>query len=67
MSMMDLYTQEEAIQAIEEARATKKALMDEVEKLNNMIFLLQYFLATGEAIDPMIYGIEPDEEDLNDG
>lgn len=62
MSMMDLFTQEEASEALMSAEATKIEFMHEIEQLNIIIFLLAYFLKTGEALDPLVFGIEDPEE-----
>jgi len=66
MGMMDLYTEEQAADALAESIATKEEFMKEVENLNGIIFLLKYFLATGECLDPEVFGIRPEEEDLNE-
>ena len=67
MSMMDLYTHEQALEALEEAEATKQLLTRELDKINIMIIFLQYYLNTGEALDPEALGIEPPtEEELDD-
>lgn len=65
MKMMDLYNEEYARDALNEAIATRKDLMDRVEELNTMIFILNYFLSTGEPLDPSAFGYGP-EEDSND-
>jgi len=67
MGMMDLYTEEQAAEALADAQETKRAFYKEIESINEVIFLLTYYLATGEALDPAVFGIEPDgEEDLDD-
>lgn len=65
MDMMDLYNMEEASAALDEAVQTKVELMNEIEKLNSIIFILTYYLETGEPLDPEPFGIEeyPEEED----
>ena len=66
MGMMDLYTKEQAVEAIEDSLATKKAFMKEIEKLDVMVFILKYYLATGEALDPDVFDMGPLEEDSDD-
>jgi hypothetical protein len=64
MDMIDFYNQEQALEALEEARETKKTFLAEIEKLDQMIFILEYFLNTGDALDPAAFGFEdPEEED----
>jgi hypothetical protein len=69
MDMMDYYTEEEARSALDVALATKQEFFKEIENLNKVIFLLEYYLATGDALDPAAFGIEEpeDEEDEDDG
>ena len=69
MSMMDLFTREQAIEALEGAEATKVEFMIEVDNINNLIFILKYYLETGDALDPAAFGIDDptdDEGDLDD-
>jgi hypothetical protein len=66
MSMMDLYTTEQATQALVGAIETKKLLVKEIETLDVMIFILKYYLATGDPLDPVALGIEDFEGDLDD-
>jgi len=64
MSMKDFHTRFEAEEALEEALDVRDAMYYELEKLNNYIFFLKYYLATGETIDPAF--IELPGEDNND-
>ena len=66
MDMTEFYNREQALEALEEARDTKKIFMAEIEKLDQMIFILEYYLNTGEALDPAAFGIDDPEEDSND-
>jgi len=67
MGMMDLYTEEQATEALDDAIEAKKVYMEEIEGLNSVIFLLKYFLATGECLDPAVVGIpEPEEGDSDE-
>ena len=66
MSMMDLFTREQAIEALEEAEATKQEFLKELDNVNNMIFILRYYLETGEALDPAVYGFEEPEDEEGD-
>jgi len=66
MGMMDLYTKEEAAQALEETLETKVEFLKEIEKLDTMIFILKYYLATGDPLDPEAFDIEDLEGDLDD-
>lgn len=62
MDMMDLYNMEEAQAALDEALETKVEFLNQIEELNKMIFILTYFLQTGEPLDPAAFGIEDPEE-----
>jgi len=66
MGMMDLYTEEEAAQALEGVLETKAEFLKEIEALDTMIFILKYYLATGDPLDPAAFGIEDLEGDLDD-
>ena len=66
MSIMDFYTMEQAVEALEQCKITKKEFIKQIETLNTMMFILEYHIATGESLDPEIFGIEPVEEDLDD-
>lgn len=66
MGMIDLYTEEQAEEALEDAEATKKEFFREIESINNIIFYLRYYLATGDALDPSAIGIKKEEEDSDD-
>lgn len=67
MSMMDLYKHEQAIEAMKEAKETKAQLVEYMDELNSLMFILTYYIETGEALNPEVYGIKPnEEEDLND-
>ena len=66
MSMMDLYTTEQATQALADSIETRKQFIKEIETLDTMIFILKYYLATGDPLDPVAFGIEDFEGDLDD-
>ncbi len=66
MSMMDLYTLEQAKEALEGAIQTKKEFLKEIEELNTMIFILKYYIATGDGLDPAALGLEDLGEDEDD-
>lgn len=67
MRMMDLYSLEEAREAIEDSIEMRKKFVEEIETLDILIFMLKYYVATGEPLDPTAFGIEDEpEEDLND-
>lgn len=66
MSMMDLYTLEQAKEALEGAIEAKKEFLKEVEDLDTMIFILKYYIATGDGLEPSAFGLldlEGDEDD----
>jgi len=66
MSMMDLYTLEQAKEALEDAEETKKEFFKQIEELNIMIFILKYYIATGDGLEPSAFdleGLEGDEDD----
>ena len=65
MSMMDMYTREQAEEAIEEALRVKREILEEVRKLDNYIFFMDYYLKTGEALDTE--AIDLPEEVNDDG
>jgi hypothetical protein len=63
MDMMDFYTEEQAKEALEDAINTKKEFVLQLEELNTIIFILTYFLETGDPLDPAAFGFEEEEED----
>lgn len=63
MGMMELFSQEQAEEALQGAFNTKAAFLEELEKLNNFIFFLKYYLKTGEALNPDVIDLPGDEED----
>lgn len=66
MSMMDLYTLEQAKEALGEATETKKKFLEEIQMLDTMIFILKYYIATGDGLDPNVFGIKDLEGDEDD-
>ena len=66
MGMMDLYTNEQAEEALEDSIATRKEFIKELETIDTIIFMLKYYLATGDALDPEVFGIEDLEGDSDD-
>ena len=61
MSMIDFLNKEQAKEALEDSYKYKEELLLELEKINVIIFILRYFLETGEAIDLRAFGYEPEE------
>jgi hypothetical protein len=61
MSMMDFLNNEQAKEALEDSYRYREELTKELEKINIIIFILRYFLETGEAIDLRAFGYEPEE------
>lgn len=61
MSMMDYYTQEEAEASLQECLEMKKHFLEKLDELNIFILLLKYYLATGDGLDPSVFGIERPE------
>ncbi len=66
MGMMDLYTEEQVTQALAESMETKAEFIKEIETLNTMIFILKYYLATGDSLNPTAFDLEDLEGDLDD-
>lgn len=62
--MMDFYDVEQAKIAVQEAEETKIMLQAEIDKLNTLILILKYYLATGDKLKQE--GFEIDWEG-NDG
>lgn len=63
MSMMELFTQEQAIEALETSLKTRDSFIEELHKLDNFIFFLKYFLNTGEALSMENFGLPGEDED----
>jgi len=63
MGMLDLYNEEQAREARDQAVETRKEFIKQIEELDIIIFILTYFLETGEPLDPAAFGIEDTEED----
>jgi len=65
MDMIDFYNLEQAQEALDDALQTKAAFLKQIDELNTIIFILTYFLETGEPLDPSAFGIEeyPEEEE----
>jgi len=57
MGMIDHYTHERVTEELEEALALKEKFAEETHKLDNYIFVLKYYLATGESLDPDVIEI----------
>jgi len=66
MSMMDFYTMEQAEEALVDSIETRKQFIEEIGKLDTMIFILRYYIATGDPLDPAAFGIEDPEGDSDD-
>lgn len=58
---MEYFTNEQAIEALEEAKNTKEQLSEMAEQINNYIFFLKYYLATGEALNPEVINLPIDD------
>ena len=52
MSMMDFMAGQDAEQALEDAIRTRDEFTKELKRLDNLIFFLDYYLKTGQALDP---------------
>jgi hypothetical protein len=66
MGMIDLYNTEQAAEALDDAVATREEFLKQIEELDTIIFILKYFLATGDPLDPAVFGIEDPEEEVDD-
>lgn len=64
MGMIDFYSHEQVSSALTVALELKEEFIEETHKLDNYIFVLKYYLATGESLDPNV--IELPEEQPND-
>jgi hypothetical protein len=64
MGMIDFYSHEQVSGALTVALELKEEFTEETHKLDNYIFVLKYYLATGESLDPNV--IELPEEQPND-
>jgi len=62
MGMMELFSQEQAEEALQDAIRTRAAFVEEMQKLDNLIFFLKYYLNTGEALNIDVIDL-PGEED----
>lgn len=69
MSMKDFYDEQSCEIALDEANASREELLNiitqcegEIRNLDKMIMLLEYYLRTGNMIDPEDFGIELPEE-----
>jgi hypothetical protein len=63
MDMMDLFKQEEIEAALEQANKTKAVFYNEIRKLDNLIFIIEYYLKSGEAINPDYIELPEELED----
>jgi hypothetical protein len=63
MDMMDLFKQEEIEAALEQANKTKAVFYNEIRKLDNLIFIIEYYLKSGEAINPDYIELPEEQED----
>ena len=61
--MVNFFNIEQAKAALVEAKDTKRQLLEEVEKLNKLIIIIEYFLATGEELDPRGFGLNLEDDD----
>lgn len=66
MDMMDFYTTEQALEALEDITSTKEEYIKEIERLDTMTFILRYFLATGDPLRADAFNLEAPEEDSDD-
>jgi len=63
MGMMEFYTDREAVEALLEADRTRDQIIEMLRRLDNYIFFLKYFIATGEALDPDVIDLPEDDDD----
>jgi hypothetical protein len=63
MDMMDLFKQEEIEAALEQAYKTRKAFYNEIRKLDNLIFIIEYYMKSGEAVNPDYIELPEEHED----
>ena len=66
MGMKDFYNREEAISYLDEAAELKEALLEEIKNLDTSMFIIKYFVATGEILDFTVYGLKNLLEDDDD-
>lgn len=63
-SMMDFCNTEEIENALEEALNGRRLMLEEIRKLDNYILFLQYYLTTGEALNPDAIDLPGSDEDV---
>lgn len=66
MGMKDFYNREEAITYLEEAAELKEALLKEIKSLDTSMFIIKYYVETGEILDFTVYGLKNLLEDDDD-
>jgi len=66
MSMMDLYKLEQVEEALSDSMKTREGFLKEIAKLDIYIFILKYYIATGDALEPGAFGLDDLEGDLDD-
>lgn len=65
-SMSDFYNREEAITYLEEAAELKEELLKEIKSLDISMFIIKYFVETGDILDFTVYGLKNLLEDDDD-
>ena len=66
MGMKDFYNREEAITYLEEAAELKGELLKEIKNLDISMFIIKYYVETGEILDFTVYGLKNLLEDDDD-
>lgn len=64
--MKDFYNREEAISYLNEAAELKEALLAEIKTLDLSMFIIKYYVETGEILDFTVYGLKSLLEDDDD-
>lgn len=61
-SIKDFFNREEAEIAYHQAIAAREHIYERLNEINMLLFYLEYFLKTGEPLDPAVLGVpNPDE------
>ena len=66
MGMKDFYNREEAITYLEDAAKLKEELLKEIKSLDTSMFIIKYYVETGEILDFTVYGLKDLLEDDDD-
>lgn len=66
-SIKDFFNREEAEIAYHQALAAREHIYDKLNQINMLLFYLEYFLKTGEPLDPAVLGVpNPEDEEFWD-